>query len=155
MYVSKNIRVRETEKGKSLFASEKFLRDEVLFEFQRKFSSHRTRTSMQIDEGLYQECDDPNAVENFLNHSCNPNGYINFKDLTYRALRDIEPGEELTYNYCTTEFETPFQFKCLCGSKNCYGYYKGFRFLTLAQQRELVPFISPYLKNKFKKLTAK
>jgi hypothetical protein len=150
MKVSRKIKTCETQKGKSLFAVEKILKDEVIFEFEKSFSTKRTTTSMQIDEKLHQESKDPKNVENFINHSCSPNGYINFEDLTYKALRDIKPGEELTVNYLTHELELANPFKCLCGSKNCYGNIRGFRFLTLNQQKELAPFISPYLKSKLK-----
>ena len=43
-----------------------------------------------------------------------------------RSIRDIDKGEEITYNY---DFEIdstdPYEFKdhpCKCGSKNCVGY---------------------------------
>lgn len=142
------IEIRKTEKGKSLYATSKILKDEVIFEFQKHFLDYRTRTSMQIDEGFHQECDDSNSMENFLNHSCDPNGYINFKDLTYRASRNIESDEELTVNYLTHEWELVNPFNCLCGSRDCYGYIRGFKFLSRAQQRELQPFLSPFLKRK-------
>ena len=150
MYVSNKIEVRDTKKGKSIFAIDEIVKDEIIFEFEKNFLKYPTKTSMQIDETKHQECTNPEAVENFLNHSCDPNGYIDFKDLTYRALRPIKKGEELTFNYLTTEWELANKFNCKCDSQKCYGKIKGFKYLTLEQKRELKPLLSPFLKKKLK-----
>lgn len=54
----------------------------------------------------------------FINHSCAATclaaGY-NFEI----AVRDIQPGEELTDDYGTLNLET--SFRCLCGSAQCRG----------------------------------
>ncbi|WP_295968020.1 SET domain-containing protein-lysine N-methyltransferase [uncultured Xanthomonas sp.] len=72
----------------------------------------------------------------WINHSCAPNceaviveaeGDDRRKDkVVIEALRDIKPGEELTYNYGITlaERHTPRLKKiweCRCGAKNCTG----------------------------------
>ena len=90
----------------------------------------------------------PESIENFLNHSCEPNGYINFEDLTFRALRNIKKGEELTFNYLTTEWDMANKFDCKCDSKDCFGYIGGFKYLPLKEKTKLLPFLSPFLKNK-------
>lgn len=150
MYVSKKIELQEnTKTGKSIFAIDEIVKDEVIFELEKNFLEYPTRTSVQIDDGMHQECTDSEAVKNFTNHSCNPNSYINFKDLTYRALRPIKKGEELTFNYLTTEWDLANKFDCKCGSQSCYGQIKGFKYLRLEQRRELKPLLSPFLKKKF------
>jgi len=42
-------------------------------------------------------------VGRYVNHSCRPNCYSDIVGdrIWIRALRDIKPGEELTYDYCT------------------------------------------------------
>ncbi|KAF1691154.1 SET domain-containing protein [Pseudoxanthomonas koreensis] len=72
----------------------------------------------------------------WINHSCAPNceavieehdGKNRRKDRVFiEAIRDIAPGEELTYNYGITlaERHTPRLKKiwaCLCGSPECTG----------------------------------
>jgi SET domain-containing protein len=72
----------------------------------------------------------------WINHSCNPNcealieehdGPDRRKDkVVIEALRNIKPGEELTYNYGITlaERHTPRLKKiwaCRCGSSKCTG----------------------------------
>ncbi len=56
----------------------------------------------------------------FMNHSCDPNAWwAAFGTLT--ARRDIAEGEEVTYDYSTTDITLSYKMKCLCGSKSCRG----------------------------------
>lgn len=56
--------------------------------------------------------------ERFMNHSCDPNTWW-ADDNTMVARRDILPGEELTYDYATTDITIPFVMTCHCGATNC------------------------------------
>ena len=58
-----------------------------------------------------------------LNHSCDPNceAWIEEKQIFLYALRDIEKGEELTFDY-GFDIENYEDHPCLCGSDNCVGY---------------------------------
>ncbi len=58
--------------------------------------------------------------ERFMNHSCDPNTWW-LDDETMIARRDIQPGEEITYDYATTEIQIDFEMNCRCGSPNCRG----------------------------------
>ena len=58
-----------------------------------------------------------------LNHSCSPNAEA--QDIDGRiwivAVRDIQPGEEITfnYNYDLVDYK---EHPCCCGAPNCVGY---------------------------------
>ena len=59
-----------------------------------------------------------------VNHSCNPNCEAQIDDdlnIWLVAVRDIENGEELSFNYGfgLDDYE---DHPCRCGSKNCIGY---------------------------------
>jgi len=66
----------------------------------------------------------------FINHSCNPNCevLISRRRIYIHALRDIEPGEELFYDYWYTTDDTYSEedlrriYPCRCGSARCRGY---------------------------------
>lgn len=58
--------------------------------------------------------------ERFMNHACDPNTWWADDD-TMIARRDIQPGEELTYDYATTEIAIPFEMDCRCGGPLCRG----------------------------------
>jgi uncharacterized protein len=64
----------------------------------------------------------------FINHSCNPNceSVIEKRRVFIEAIRDIEPGEELGYDYqIGRERGDPPNvdeiYACRCGSSNCRG----------------------------------
>ena len=64
----------------------------------------------------------------FFNHSCDPNcqSRIVRGRVYLETIRDIEPGEELTYDYeIPREGETDEtarqKYPCFCGAKNCRG----------------------------------
>ena len=54
----------------------------------------------------------------FLNHSCQPNCRSTGFDLEI-AVRDIQPGEELTDDYGSLNVD--YEFECRCGSPECRG----------------------------------
>jgi hypothetical protein len=67
-----------------------------------------------------------------INHSCNPTLGVRGQ-ISYIALRDISPGEEINYDYAMTDgvaFEMEDgsiydEFSCQCGSANCRGSVSG------------------------------
>jgi uncharacterized protein len=56
----------------------------------------------------------------YINHSCEPNceAVVTKHTIWIVALRDIQAGEELSYNYGLTTK----QYRCRCGAKSCCGY---------------------------------
>lgn len=59
----------------------------------------------------------------FLNHSCEPNAEAEIFDdqIWILALREIRPGEEITFNY-SYDLENYEEHPCRCGSAKCVGY---------------------------------
>lgn len=63
----------------------------------------------------------------FINHSCDPNcetqkwNVLGEISVGIFATRDIEMGQELSFNYQFDVYATPFT-RCLCGAYNCKKY---------------------------------
>lgn len=64
----------------------------------------------------------------FINHSCDPNCEAEVDDghIYIRAIKTIQPGAELTYDYRLTRpgrrrAEWKEKYACHCGSPNCRG----------------------------------
>ena len=68
----------------------------------------------------------PQNSARLINHSCDPNceSYIEEDRIWIAALRDIEEGEELFYNY-GFDLESWREHPCRCGSPRCVGYIAG------------------------------
>lgn len=65
-------------------------------------------------------------VSNYMNHSCEPTCWFVDGGDEYNgvmvASRDILPGEEISYDYATSEdCELTPEWDCRCGSKRCRG----------------------------------
>ncbi|MBI4030070.1 MAG: SET domain-containing protein-lysine N-methyltransferase [Proteobacteria bacterium] len=70
----------------------------------------------------------------YVNHSCHPNAII--EAVTgLAALRDIDPGEEICFDYSTGMDEDSWTMRCLCGSPHCRGLIKDFKYLPPELQR--------------------
>ena len=64
----------------------------------------------------------------FINHSCDPNcdAVIEDEKIWIETIRDVQPGEELAYDYAyeLEERHTPAakrRYPCTCGSPRCRG----------------------------------
>lgn len=68
--------------------------------------------------------EDDVASTDFVNHSCDPNTGIKGQ-ISLVAMRDIESGEEITFDYGTVLYRAEgapnYELECLCGSENCRG----------------------------------
>lgn len=83
----------------------------------------------------------------FLNHSCEPNTYVN-DDWLLVAMKGISKGEELTMDYGTVDW-FDYGFRCNCNSPGCRKTYHG-KICEDAQFRKRSGrFFSPFLKEKF------
>lgn len=152
MYVSPKIYLVEENGFRSLLADAIFEPDELVLEFERTFVTTPNQFSLQIDENLHQLSNDTSALENFVNHSCDPNGYIDFDLLSLKARRSICKGEVLTFNYFTTDYHCEDVFYCQCGAQNCKKIINGFKNLSYQEMKELEPYLSPFLKRKMKSM---
>jgi ankyrin repeat protein len=87
----------------------------------------------EISETNYAvDADRLGSVARFLNHSCDPNlvareafvqhRNMKFPRIAFFARRDIQPQEELTFDYCYQPLTLPGNlFRCHCGAKSCKG----------------------------------
>ncbi len=146
----KKIQARKsTIHGNGVFALEALRKGERVIEYK---GLRRTHAEVDADDAgdvesghtfLFTLNDDYVIDANYkgndarwINHSCAPNceaviaeaeGDDRTADKVFiEAIRDIKPGEELTYNYGITlaERHTPRLKKiweCRCGAKNCTG----------------------------------
>jgi len=102
---------------------------------------------LQIGEDQYLGAS--GEADDYVNHSCEPNaGFRNGPVLV--AIRDIEPHEEITWDYSTAIDEAGFQgFPCQCGATRCRGRVHSFRNLDLQTRERLKKWLLPYLREKY------
>ena len=122
-------------------------RGQRLFGIEGELSPRPTRYSLQIEIDGHLEPARSGGVERYfwqyMNHSCQPNVWI--RGLEVHALRDIQPGEDVTFDYNTTEYEMDAPFRCQCGDSSCLGMIRGFRYLNHLERQRLLPYLPPHL----------
>jgi hypothetical protein len=134
-----------------LVATESVAANMYLFSLDGELAASPTRYTVQIAESehidLPGECGLEEVLDRFfwrfMNHSCEPNTTIRGRDVI--SLTPIEPWQEITFHYATTEYSMAEPFECRCGSQRCEGLVRGFQYLSQARREELRPLLSNYL----------
>lgn len=107
-----------------------------------------TRYTLQIGLDVHieaqQDGDGPDGfpVWRFMNHGCQPN--IVLRGRKFVAVRAIRAGEEVTFDYDSTEWDMASPFRCHCNSSGCRGIVRGYRHLTAAMRHQLIE-VAPHL----------
>ena len=127
------------KKGKGVFASRNIRKGEIILEKDytkntkivnvKEISKLSEKDQNHIDyigKGKYAVGYSPVFM---INHSCEPNCYINHKNSSVRkvvAIRNIEKGKEICCDYAI-DTTGKWKMKCLCRNENCrkiiYGDY--------------------------------
>ena len=86
----------------------------------------------------------------YINHSCSPNVFFDTTSMQLICLQPLQPGDEFTFFYPSTEWDMAQPFVCNCGSKDCLQLINGASHLsveTLSKYR-LTDFIKSQVKQK-------
>lgn len=97
---------------------------------------HPTYLTIQVADGEHITLQ-PEYLQ-YINHSCNPNVFFDTTTMQLVCIRAVEPGDELTFFYPSTEWNMVQPFHCFCEGTNCLRYIQGATHLTpdiLAQYR--------------------
>src|SRR5215471_8219904 len=88
-----------------------------------------------LDERYAIDGDTPKNTARYINHSCDPNCQTEQfgRIIWIVATRDIQAGEELTYNYGYEIDDEPPE-PCHCGAKHCCGYILGPQYWDCVKQ---------------------
>lgn len=102
---------------------------------------------LQIDEDAF--IGSSGSMDDYVNHSCDPNCGLEFtgERVYLKSIKPIRRGEELTFDYATSQKSFPFRFHCRCGSPECRGEIGDYN--ELPEQRKYLYLsmgvIAPYL----------
>lgn len=96
--------------------------------------------------------------QHYVNHSCSPNA--GFKSSQFLvAMRDIEPGEEVAYDYAMVLAANPrsrntFFMACRCGTALCRGVIGEDDWKDSILQERYAPYFQPYILERIRGLQA-
>jgi len=161
-YLNPKIDMRQFSKKGSygLFAIEPIHKDELLamwggrvvgYEEYEHLSPFFKSHGLQIWDHLLQVPLQEGDPADYFNHSCNPNAGFN-TPISLVAMRDVEPGEELCFDYAMSEDNHFDEFPCGCGSETCRGQVTGKDWQIPELQERYFGYFSPYLQTRIEKL---
>lgn len=142
--------------GKGVFCIEKIKKGEIVFVKNGHILSNEEKCSKSvidcywpIDDNLVLGAKNENEctkIKLFINHSCSPNcGLIGINAGV--AMRDIEVGEEITFDYAMLDNED-YAFNCTCGSLNCRKVITGYDWMNKSLQIRYKGYFVKYLQEK-------
>ena len=114
-------------KGSGSFAISKISKGEIVASFGgnvinqselTNYSADRVSRSLQLNSDTYLLSGDVPEAGDMINHSCEPNCGIAGTS-SVQTLRDIEIGEELTFDYAMSDSSQYDEFTCACGKDKC------------------------------------
>ena len=114
--------IKEIKKGiRGLFAKRTIKKNDLIFLLNGKEFSKPTRTSIQVSNKHIEH-----HKGGFMNHHCNPNAEVLLmagKKIAFVIAKEtINKGEEITFDYETTEEVMVAPFKCECHGKLIEGW---------------------------------
>ena len=134
---------------KSLHATVSFSPGDVICPFGAGITqSHATYLTVQTGIGKHITLM-PEFLQ-YINHSCAPNVFFDTTKMQVICLNSLQPGDELTFFYPSTEWEMVQPFVCNCSDAGCLQLINGASHLsveTLAKYR-LTDFILTQAKQK-------
>lgn len=136
-FYMQSIATQETEHGKGVFAIKPFAKGEVILQAKGPILDYD-----DFEDGSYEDCHclqigertyigSSGDIDDFVNHSCDPNaGYrIVGERADLIAIRDIQPGEEITFDYSTSMHNDANEMDCACGAPQCRGRIHDWQYL--------------------------
>lgn len=140
---SKRIEVRESGiHGKGVYAVEPLVKGKKIIEYKGERISAKEADRrhphdpsdphhtfyFELETGKTIDANYGGNASRWINHSCKPNCESDEVDgrVFIRALRDIEPGEELFYDYGLSidaryTAKLKKEYECRCGARKCRG----------------------------------
>lgn len=161
-YLSPKLQGRPKTIGNGIFAKEPLAQGELLAVFGGvvypweafiTLPERERSLSLQVEENLFL-VPDKIGEGDYVNHSCDPNAGLSGQ-IALVAMRDIQPGEEVCFDYAMSD-TTPYdEFDCECGASNCRRRVSGDDWRIAALQQRYAGYFTPYVQRRIDGLETK
>jgi len=148
-------RLKPDRTGNGIFALEPLKKGELLAVFGGVvypsttftfLSDHERSLSIQVEEELFLV---PERIGqgDYVNHSCDPNAGLSGQ-IVLVAMRDIQPGEEVCFDYAMSDTVPYDEFDCACGAANCRGRVTGNDWRIPELQKRYLGYFMPHVQRR-------
>lgn len=156
-------RRRDGGRGWGVYAQSPFARGAVLVVWSGRvmpadaflqLAASERRYGLQIEEQLYlgvASPERPAEPADLVNHSCDPSAGLSGQ-VTLVALRDIAPGDEITFDYAMSDGSPYDEFDCTCEAPSCRGRVTGEDWRRASLWEKYKGHFSPYLQRRIDRL---
>lgn len=147
------VRIAEEKGGYAVYAAEPIAKGELLVMWSgtlvdgaklETLPDAFRRHSLQVEEDLFLVSLTDCEPADYVNHSCNPNAGLSGQ-ISLVSMRDIQAGEEITYDYAMSDGSDYDVFPCSCGAQQCRGHVGGKDWRNEALWVRYAGYYSPYL----------
>jgi SET domain len=148
-HIFANVLLNNDTNQKALFADVSFAPGDVICKFSAATTqSFATYLTVQTDTDRHITLK-PEFLQ-YINHSCSPNAFFNTTSMELICLQAIQPGDELTFFYPSTEWEMAQPFVCNCGTAACIQLINGASHLSVEtlSKYKLTDFIRQQVRQK-------
>lgn len=101
----------------------KFSEGATIIDLHRYTLTAAVPTKYSIQVGVDKHID--GAGTRYLNHSCDPNVFVDAQRLLVTTLRPLSRNEDLVFFYPANEWLMSVPFRCTCRSSQCIGTVAG------------------------------
>jgi hypothetical protein len=154
-YLSPKLQARPKADGHGIFAREPLAKAELLavfggvvypWEAFMALPERERSLSLQVEENLFL-VPDRIGEGDYVNHCCEPNAGLSGQ-IALVAMRDIQSGEEVCFDYAMSD-ATPYdEFECQCGAAGCRGRVTGNDWRVPALQERYAGYFTPYVQRR-------
>ncbi len=160
---SPKLEARESpQTGRGMFARVPVARDEILAiwggyvlttDERHRLPEAIERYTVQIEADYHLASGLTSTNADFFNHSCHPNAGLRGQ-IVLVAMRDIQPGEEVCFDYAMSEADPTLTMECACGQSDCRKRITGDDWKLPTLQARYKGYFSPYIQRTIDQLEA-
>ena len=101
---------------------------------------------IQVEENLFL-VPRPIGDGDYVNHCCNPNAGLSGQ-IALVAMRKIQPGEEICFDYAMSDTAAYDEFECECGAPNCRRSVTGSDWQLPETQKRYAGYFAPHVQRR-------
>jgi len=148
-HIFANVLLDNETNQKALFAAVSFAPGDVICKFSAA-TSQSFATYLTVQTGASRHITLQPEFLQYMNHSCSPNAFFNTTSMELVCLQAMQPGDEFSFFYPSTEWEMAQPFVCNCGSAACIQLINGASHLSVEtlSKYKLTDFIRQQVRQK-------
>lgn len=148
-HIFANVVLNNSSSQKSLHAAVSFSPGDVICNFKAGITQSYA-TYLTVQTGVDRHITLMPEFLQYINHSCAPNVFFNTTTMELICLQLLQPGDEFTFFYPSTEWEMAQPFVCNCGNPACLQLINGASHLSVEtlSKYKLTDFIRQQVKQK-------